>query len=529
MNRRVFFFVFLFLGVIYAPFSYADGVLGVTGIFAEKTYAQAGGGYEAGWKWTLSVTVPDNEPVIQLKFGNWTNASSSFSPAHNVRFYSAQSSNANSVANAITMNAVDTYGSVMNLLPVANAAFDLSTSTSGRQIEVVVETKIPEGAGGGTYTGGLGIQTLPDTTPPVTTLLGSASVTIERGASYTEQGATATDNIDGAIASSSVAVSGSVTTSSIGTYTLSYTVSDAAGNTATSVTRTVLVQDTIAPTGTASYSTTEPTNQDIIATLTPSEPVIFLNTSGIATTTSGTATTTFTQNSSFSFLFADVASNTGSTTASVANIDKVAPTITSFSLNGTMEDVAAQVSAHPVSIVLNSSEAVNWLSLKIQKQSDSSVYKLFQSGALCEDGGTACTKTWNGDVSAGTFSGGVYRIRVHIRDMVGNETDGYLSKTITVLVPVVSISVTGPGGATDDLTLSSGGDMQMSAIVLPSDATNQVITWDVYNQPGDNGQATMNASTGVLHGGNSQGRVRARATAVDGSGIVGEVAVRVVQ
>ena len=81
-----------------------------------------------------------------------------------------------------------------------------------------------------------------DTTVPVITLLGDSPVTIEVGSTYTDAGATAADNYDGDI-TSSIVVTGSVDTSTIGTYTLSYDVTDANGNVATTVTRTVNVVD----------------------------------------------------------------------------------------------------------------------------------------------------------------------------------------------------------------------------------------------------------------------------------------------
>ena len=79
-----------------------------------------------------------------------------------------------------------------------------------------------------------------DTEPPVISLLGSSSVVIESGESYVDSGATAADNIDGDI-SNAIRVTGAVNTASVGTYTLTYDVSDFAGNAAVSVTRTVRV------------------------------------------------------------------------------------------------------------------------------------------------------------------------------------------------------------------------------------------------------------------------------------------------
>jgi len=85
-----------------------------------------------------------------------------------------------------------------------------------------------------------------DGTPPVITLLGASTVTHNQGQSYTDAGATASDNIDGNI-SSNIVVSGSVNTSVAGTYILTYNVSDAAGNNAATVTRVVTVRDLTPP------------------------------------------------------------------------------------------------------------------------------------------------------------------------------------------------------------------------------------------------------------------------------------------
>ena len=85
-----------------------------------------------------------------------------------------------------------------------------------------------------------------DTTPPVITRLGSSPVTKEFGSTYTDAGATALDDVDGNITSSIVVVN-PVNTSLLGAYTVTYNVSDAAGNPATQVTRTVNVVDTTVP------------------------------------------------------------------------------------------------------------------------------------------------------------------------------------------------------------------------------------------------------------------------------------------
>ena len=86
-----------------------------------------------------------------------------------------------------------------------------------------------------------------DTTAPIITLLGSDPIDHEVDTLYNDAGATATDNIDGLI-SNNIGVTGSVNASVIGTYTLTYNVQDSSGNAATTVTRTVNVVDTGAPT-----------------------------------------------------------------------------------------------------------------------------------------------------------------------------------------------------------------------------------------------------------------------------------------
>ena len=77
-----------------------------------------------------------------------------------------------------------------------------------------------------------------DTTAPVI-LVTPGTDTVEQGSAWTDAGATS----DGG---ETVTASGTVDTSTVGTYTITYTAADAAGNTGTA-TRTVTVEDTTAP------------------------------------------------------------------------------------------------------------------------------------------------------------------------------------------------------------------------------------------------------------------------------------------
>lgn len=86
----------------------------------------------------------------------------------------------------------------------------------------------------------------PDVEAPVITLLGEGTITLPFGDVYTDAGATAVDNRDGDITANIIIVN-PVDINAVGTYTITYNVSDAEGNAAQQVTRTVNVVDNTAP------------------------------------------------------------------------------------------------------------------------------------------------------------------------------------------------------------------------------------------------------------------------------------------
>lgn len=97
-----------------------------------------------------------------------------------------------------------------------------------------------------------------DVTPPELRLNGDAEITMVVGTDFEDPGYTATDDFDGDI-TDKVVRSGNVDNSKAGTYTLTYTVQDSAGNT-TSKTRTVIYTD---------YSSAEITLGSILDGVTP--------------------------------------------------------------------------------------------------------------------------------------------------------------------------------------------------------------------------------------------------------------------
>ncbi len=79
-----------------------------------------------------------------------------------------------------------------------------------------------------------------DNDPPIISLTGESSIEIEIGDEFTDPGATANDEVDGDI-SANIVVTGEVNRFQPGEYILAYNVTDAAGNVAEEVTRTVTV------------------------------------------------------------------------------------------------------------------------------------------------------------------------------------------------------------------------------------------------------------------------------------------------
>ena len=92
-----------------------------------------------------------------------------------------------------------------------------------------------------------------DVTPPIITLNGAAACTVMVNNPFTDPGVTATDDIDGIITSkvkaalttaAGAAASMTTFTATAGSYKITYTVSDVAGNAATQKIRAIFVEDT---------------------------------------------------------------------------------------------------------------------------------------------------------------------------------------------------------------------------------------------------------------------------------------------
>ncbi len=103
----------------------------------------------------------------------------------------------------------------------------------------------------------------------------------------------------------------------------------------------------------------------------------------------------------------------------------------------------------------------------------------------------------------------------------GSEIYGILVITLSNQVtPVSGITVTGAGGAS--IITTNNGTLQLSALVMPDNASNKSVTWSLVN---GTGQASINSSGQVTA--ISDGSVTARATANDGSGIYGTLIITI--
>lgn len=113
--------------------------------------------------------------------------------------------------------------------------------------EIVIVVTAEDGTSTETYTVTATRLEEPDTTAPSISLLGANPLGVEVHTPYVDPGFRADDPEEGDL-TAAVVVGGSVDTDTLGSYTLSYDVSDGSGNAAPQVSRTVVVQDTTPPT-----------------------------------------------------------------------------------------------------------------------------------------------------------------------------------------------------------------------------------------------------------------------------------------
>jgi hypothetical protein len=144
------------------------------------------------------------------------------------------------VAGAVTLGTGSHFEG--NILAKTNIAMQTEATLNGRAL---AQTAVTLNAN--TILASTGhVVVTSDIIAPEITLNGPATVNLTVGQTYEDAGATATDNVDATV---TVVPSGIVDTTTVGTYTITYNATDAAGNPATPKSRTINVVASI-PTGT---------------------------------------------------------------------------------------------------------------------------------------------------------------------------------------------------------------------------------------------------------------------------------------
>lgn len=117
--------------------------------------------------------------------------------------------------------------------------------------------------------------TTKDVEKPDLTLNGGDTISVEKDSNFTDPGAKAIDNVDGDI-TSNIKVSGSVDTSKIGTYTITYEITDAAGNKEKKARKVTVVPKTTTTTTkkTTTKTTTKKANNVVTTTKKVISPVV---------------------------------------------------------------------------------------------------------------------------------------------------------------------------------------------------------------------------------------------------------------
>lgn len=119
--------------------------LAVTSIDAIRTQAIADDNFSDGWEWIIHFVVPSVETNFSMKFSDFMSqvGSSTIPAANDIRYYSPESSNASTTDSAIVETNND-YNGTMTLTGDTSPA-------PGRQIDVYVQVKVPNGTPTGSY------------------------------------------------------------------------------------------------------------------------------------------------------------------------------------------------------------------------------------------------------------------------------------------------------------------------------------------------------------------------------------------
>ncbi len=321
-----------------------------------------------------------------------------------------------------------------------------------------------------------------DTTPPVITLNGNATVDVNVGGTYTELGATATDNVDGDL-TSSIVISGTVDTNTAGVYTITYSVSDSSGN-SDSVDRTVnVIEDTTPPVITLSGAS-----------------VIDLNVGDTYNELGATATDN---------VDGDLTANiiiTGTVDTNTAGVYTVTYSVSDTAGNSASEDRTVNVNADttPPVITLNGASVID-----------------LNVGDIYNELGATATDNVDGDLTANivitgivdTNTAGVYTVTYSVSDTAGNSASE--DRTVNVNADTTPPVITLNGASVIDLNVGDtynelgatatdnvDGDLTSSIVITGSVNTaiagTYVLTYSVSDSAGNNASVNRTVNVNAL-------------------------------
>ncbi len=276
-----------------------------------------------------------------------------------------------------------------------------------------------------------------DETPPTILLLGDESITINVGEEYSEQGATALDNVDGDV-SNNIVITGKVDTLTLGLYNLQYNVTDVAGNIASTVTRNVSVQDSFAPVISVPLSIEVAATDSLGTARSNAEIAFFLNAASALDAMDGVieqinhdaAVTLPLGVNTITFSATDLSGNTGLGLATIVVSDLTAPAINLLGLS-------AQT--------LNVGEAYNEMGVTVMDNVDGDI-----SASIVVSGSVDSSKV------------GLYNLTYNIKDGAGNAAQTQV-RVITVQ-DVAAPVVTAPAAIIVVATDANGTDAMVEAI-----------------------------------------------------------------
>ncbi|MCG8501683.1 MAG: S-layer homology domain-containing protein [Firmicutes bacterium] len=325
-------------------------------------------------------------------------------------------------------------GSAGNFNAVSEKEYsaEITPATDGA-VTVDVGAGAAQDAAANTNAAAVRLNLIYDVTKPVILLNGQEKNYVELGSTYADAGATAADNHDGDI-SGSIVADNPVNAGAVGEYTVSFHVTDTAGNDAQTVRRTVYVRDTTVPAVQISGNPTVWQNTDANITIDVSDlsaihtvkweygqqDTSYFSANG--NTLTAPYGITATANNTYTVYAKDVYDNESILAFEVAKIDKAVPTAPSLIRT---PDKDYHNNDYTIALIPGSDA---------QSTVSESVYRIEHGGIL------SSWTTYAGEITV--TDEGTTRIEAKTIDIAGNEssvasTEIYIEKELELLPQIV--------------------------------------------------------------------------------------------